>query len=301
LNAPRSPRSSKATRALVLVGVLVALALAGVGLQAVIRASAQDQAAVTPTRAPTLTRVQLPDTAAATHTPPAPTVTPPATATPTPTETPLPAATQTALFLAEPCAHYDQVPADLLVHVDRETGLARDYEPADLATVALADDNVLYRSIQLRRGAHQPLLDLLAAMNAAELKPLVISGYRSYSEQTLAFEKWQQLYPDRAPAISAQPGHSEHQLGTAVDFSTAEMVELYGDFFNVRFSRTAEGQWLLEHAVEYGFTLSYPAEAVEETGYAWEPWHYRYVGDLAAELLARSMTLTAYLRECGQP
>ena len=213
-------------RALLLVGVLAALVLAGLGLQAVRRASDRAQAPLVPTRAPTLTRVQLPVAAATTPASPTATVTPPATPTATPTETPLPAATQTALFLAEPCANYDQVPADLLVHVDRETGLARDYEPPDLATVALAAGNELYRSIPLRRSVHRPLLDLLAAMNAAELKPLVMSGYRSFSEQTLAFEKWQQLYPDRAPEISAQPGHSEHQLGTAVDFSTAEMVEL---------------------------------------------------------------------------
>jgi D-alanyl-D-alanine carboxypeptidase len=115
----------------------------------------------------------------------------------------------------------------------------------------------------------------------------------------LAYDKWLALYPDRVDDISAKPGHSEHQLGTAVDFSTPYMDDLYGDFFNIRFDQTPEGEWLAQQATNYGFTLSYPAWAVEETGYASEPWHYRYVGGLALELKARNLTLTQYLRECG--
>ena len=95
------------------------------------------------------------------------------------------------------------------------------------------------------------------------------------------------------------PGHSEHQLGTVVDFSTPYMDDLYSDFFHINFSQTAEGQWLLRQAAYYGFTLSYPPWAIEQTGYAWEPWHFRYVGSLALELYARNITLTQYLRQCA--
>jgi D-alanyl-D-alanine carboxypeptidase len=146
--------------------------------------------------------------------------------------------------------------------------------------------------------AHQALLDMLDAMNQAGLSTWVMSGFRSYGEQQLAYEKWAQLYPDRAPDISAVPGHSEHQLGLSVDFSTPYMDDLYNDYFHVNFSTTPEGQWLMKQAAYYGFTLSYPSWATQETGYAWEPWHYRYVGILAGELLARNITLTHYLAEC---
>ena len=193
------------------------------------------------------------------------------------------------------------MPAGLLTLVDRQVALERSFEPEDLAEVPLEAANLSYRPVSLRAAVHRPLLAMVAAMNEAGLSVLVISGYRSYTEQALAYEKWQTLYPDRAPEISAVPGHSEHQLGTAVDFSTSYMVDLYGDFFNTRFSRTPEGEWLDQHAVEYGFTLSYPAEATEITGYAWEPWHYRYVGSLAQELAARNTTLTQYLKQCPSP
>ena len=33
-----------------------------------------------------------------------------------------------------------------------------------------------------------------------------------------------------------------------------------------------------EHAHEYGFILRFPKDKVNETGYTYESWHYRYVG-----------------------
>jgi D-alanyl-D-alanine carboxypeptidase len=229
---------------------------------------------------------------------PSPTRTPvPFTPTATPTETPLPAATLTAIYI-EHCSSYDFVPEDLLTYVDRDTALDRDFAPEDLEIVPLDPKNQGFRPIPLRAGVHQPLLDMIDAMNQAGLSVQVVSGYRSYSEQQLAYEKWLDEYPDRAPEISAVPGHSEHQLGTTVDFSTPYMEDLYGDAFHINFFQTPEGQWLSKQAAYYGFTLSYPTWAVEQTGYAWEPWHYRYVGNLARELLQRNITLTEYLQEC---
>jgi zinc D-Ala-D-Ala carboxypeptidase len=146
---------------------------------------------------------------------------------------------------------------------------------------------------------HQALLDMLDAMNQAGLSIWVMSGYRSYGEQELAYEKWEKLYPDRVADISAVPGHSEHQLGLAIDFSTPYMDDLYNDYFHVNFYTTPEGQWLSKQAQYYGFTLSYPEWGTQITGYAWEPWHYRYVGILAQELFKRNITLTQYIQECS--
>lgn len=285
-------------------GLLLVAGLALAGLVALVlsQTTALARPGATPTAPVAPTRVLLPTALATTAPPsPAPSATPDPSRTPTappPSATPQ-AATLTALAVEARCAPSTQVPADWLTLVDREIGLERDFEPADLEEVPLAADNLSYRPVLLRTAVHQPLLDLVEAMNEAGLSGLVMSGYRSYSEQTLAYEKWQALYPDRAPDISAAPGHSEHQLGTAVDFSTAHMLDLYGEFFNVRFNTTPEGEWLLEHAARYGFTLSYPAWGTEQTGYAWEPWHFRYVGPLAQALWERNLTLTEYLRECA--
>jgi D-alanyl-D-alanine carboxypeptidase len=44
----------------------------------------------------------------------------------------------------------------------------------------------------------------------------------------------------------------------------------------------------MDHAREYGFVLAYPSGKEAQTGYQWEPWHFRYVGVENAERLAES-------------
>jgi D-alanyl-D-alanine carboxypeptidase len=285
--------------------IVVGLILAGLLVRAAARTVALAQAAaaqVTLISPTPVIRVVVPPTQAPPTDTPIPSQTPiPPTPTNTPTETPLPAATLTALY-EQNCSLIDRIPGDLLTIVNKDIALPQDYVPADLDIVPLETRNFQYRAVPLRKVAHQALLDMIDAMNQAGLQILVMSGYRSYTDQTLAYEKWLKLYPDRVNDISAQPGHSEHQLGTAVDFSSPRMIELYGDDgFNVSFSEQPEGQWLARQAAYYGFTLSYPADSVTVTGYAWEPWHFRYVGILALELQQRNITLTQYLQECAPP
>ncbi len=87
----------------------------------------------------------------------------------------------------------------------------------------------------------------------------------------------------------AQPGHSEHQLGTAVDLTGASIGYL-GAYTG--FESTKEGIWLAAHAYQYGFTMSYPHETTE---YIFEPWHYRYVGvSLATTLHTLDMSFDEY-------
>ncbi len=284
--------------------IIVGLSLAALILRVTARtlALAQDAGLAATTANPT----SSPAAVVVGNTESPPTATPPLAATlapltPTnavPAATPLPGATPTTVNQAD-CSLYNQVTPDLLTYVGPENALSRDYEPPDLDIVPLDPKNLAFRPIPLRRAAHQALLDMLDSMNQSGLSVWVMSGFRSYGEQQLAYERWATLYPDHAPDISAVPGHSEHQLGTSVDFSTPYMNDLYDDYFNVNFSSTPEGHWLLKQAAYYGFTLSYPSWAIQETGYAWEPWHYRYVGILAGELQARNITLTKYLQECA--
>ena len=68
----------------------------------------------------------------------------------------------------------------------------------------------------------------------------------------------------------APPEHSEHQLGTAVDFTTEKL----GANFSA-FGSDPAYKWLLENAHRYGFILSYPPN---NSYYKFEAWHWRYVG-----------------------
>jgi zinc D-Ala-D-Ala carboxypeptidase len=162
--------------------------------------------------------------------------------------------------------------------VDTNLGLDPNYVPPDLVDTAVAGLNGghLVRSILI------PDLRSLAREARAAGSPLAVqSSFRSHSEQVETFRYWQLTAGHReALKTSARPGHSEHQLGTAIDFrgaanSTAPWA--YRDW-----ARTPAGAWLLANAWRFGFVLSYPRGALERTCYGYEPWHYRYVGRTAA-------------------
>jgi len=105
----------------------------------------------------------------------------------------------------------------------------------------------------------------------------IISAYRSFGTQASLKSGYTVTYGSGANVFSADQGYSEHQLGTTVDWTTPELGAGFSDF-----EETRAYQWLLDHAWQYGFILSYPEENAH---YQFEPWHWRFVGvDLARYL-----------------
>ncbi len=97
---------------------------------------------------------------------------------------------------------------------------------------------------------------------------VVTSGYVSYQEQKQAFEDGE---------TSIKPGQSEKQTGLTVHITVEGLND--SDFY-----KTPQYQWLINHAVEYGFISS------EE-----DPTCYRYVGaDLAPYLVSNNISLKEY-------
>ena len=179
---------------------------------------------------------------------------------------------------------------DLLTAVTLTYGLSPDYAPQDL--IPLSDELPMQVTMgypsEIREVAFGPLVEMIHDMQEEGLQPQILSAYRSYTAQAIAWDKWNELYPERAAIISAPPGYSEHQLGTVVDFGSPELAAIVGQAdieFHTYFYKTSEGIWLAENAHRYGFTLSFPVEAREVTGFYFEPWHFRYVGTEMATLL----------------
>jgi len=120
------------------------------------------------------------------------------------------------------------------------------------------------------------------------------SGFRSYETQNILFNNAMKIDQNNALVALAKPGHSEHQLGTAIDITGASInfVSASG-----KFDKTPESDWLKENAYLYGFIQSYPLGKETTTGYKYEPWHYRYVGiDKAKEIFDSGLTITEYLK-----
>ena len=126
------------------------------------------------------------------------------------------------------------------------------------------------------------LRELLDAAYADGVSTSICSGYRSIETQqrlvdnSVASFRSQGYSYDEALRLTykelAVPGHSEHNLGLAVDFYSSE-TGLTEDF-----AYTPLGKWLKENAHKYGFILRYAKEKEHITGITYEPWHYRYVG-----------------------
>jgi D-alanyl-D-alanine carboxypeptidase len=113
------------------------------------------------------------------------------------------------------------------------------------------------------------------------------SGFRNYKNQQGLYNRTRDTRGLAvAEKLSARPGHSEHQLGLAADFS----VRGQGCVIMVCFGNTEAGKWLAENAHEYGFVLRYPKGYKPITGFQFEPWHFRYVGvELATEMNTRGI------------
>ncbi|MCB9790666.1 D-alanyl-D-alanine carboxypeptidase family protein [Candidatus Nomurabacteria bacterium] len=157
-------------------------------------------------------------------------------------------------------------PSDLDVVVNKKYKLPADYVPSDLVT---------FSGYRLAGRALKPLQNLLQAAKDDGIDLTIVSAYRSYQTQQSTYNYWLQYNGGNqslTDQVSARPGHSEHQLGTAVDFSTPEIGNVVGEAFN----STTAAKWLAENAEKFGFTLSYPEGKEEETGYAYEGWHYRF-------------------------
>lgn len=162
-----------------------------------------------------------------------------------------------------------------LLPATHEEALPENYVPSDL--ISLAAVGVPQRGGQLLRAIVVP--DLATMVEAARqdgVQLWVLSSYRSYGTQAYTYNSYVRAWGQQvADQRSARPGHSQHQLGTAIDFNQ----------LSPGFVGSPEGRWLWDHAHEYGFVFPYTPASVARTGYIFEPWHVRWVGRDLARLM----------------
>ena len=175
--------------------------------------------------------------------------------------------------------------------VDTVLRVPRTYAPPDLVSVSQAG---IAGTGKVRAVLIEDLRAMGEAAAAADAKVGVVSAYRSYQTQQAVFKDWvARLGYDRALQVSARPGHSEHQLGLAIDFdsdppSSSTLAEAW--------ATTKAGRWMKAHAWEFGFVMSYPKGKIDVACYDYEPWHYRYVGrDNAAAIHQAGVTPREWL------
>ena len=158
--------------------------------------------------------------------------------------------------------------------------LDENYKPAGLVTFSR---DYSYED----QKAQRVVVDAFLAMQKAckeqtDAQLMVNSAYRSYQEQIGTHKRNPKGYAARA-------GSSEHQTGFALDITSREHPMRWP------FDKSVEGVWMREHCHEYGFILRYPERQSHIFGFAYEPWHLRYVGkEVAKRIHDEDITFDEY-------
>ncbi len=186
-------------------------------------------------------------------------------------------------------SEYEEVDVskDILLLSNKFHKLPDNYEPEDLENVknwyAYGDNP------QLRKEAYSQFVSMYNAAKEDGQDLIINSAYRSYKYQDDLYAKYLEWYGQKeTDAMAARPGFSEHQTGLSMDIMT------YGAN-STTFEATEEFAWLQKHAHEYGFILRYPKGKEYLTGYEYESWHYRYVGEeVATYIYQHDITFDEY-------
>ncbi len=185
---------------------------------------------------------------------------------PAPTPTPTPEPT------IDPALFTDT--DSLLIVANKKHKLPDGYVPADLVTPDIAQT----AACTMRAPAAEAIAEMARAAEADGVYLKISSAYRGEDYQRTLYNGYSANYgTETADTISSRPGYSDHQTGLAADFVEGD-GSLNGINFNASFETTDSGNWLRDHAHEYGFIMRYPKDKQEITGYAYEPWHFRYIG-----------------------
>lgn len=178
--------------------------------------------------------------------------------------------------------------------INKDNRLPESYVPENLVEIKTRflnyaqDDN-------LESTVAEALNRMFNAAMEDDISLIGVSGYRSYDMQ-------KRLYDTRmikegevqTRSYTAEAGASEHQTGLAIDILSDEYSVLDEGFEN-----TKAFKWLNENCYKYGFIMRYLKGKESITGYNYEPWHFRYIGneEAAMEIMNRGLTFEEYIDE----
>lgn len=176
--------------------------------------------------------------------------------------------------------------SDKLILVNKYNALPKNFEANNLITFS---SNYSYNGQKMEKTAAKNIMALIDDARSKDYTLMVVSGYRTESYQAdLYNNSIKRNGKAHAEIYSARPGHSEHQTGLAVDISNIAGV-IDG------FEKYEVYSWVKENAHKYGFIERYPKGKEFITGYAYEPWHYRYVGiEVATIIYNEQITFEEY-------
>jgi len=174
-----------------------------------------------------------------------------------------------------------------LLLVNKYYYLDETYVPENLVNVS---NWYCYGEHKMVEEAYQAFINMYNKALESDIKLIINSSYRSYEDQENTYNQLKKTYgTERAEQQAARPGHSEHETGLSFDVFTS------GYSTTSEFKNSDAYAWLKEHAHQFGFIERYPEDKEYITGYAFESWHWRYVGkEIAQKIYEEQITLDEY-------
>lgn len=163
----------------------------------------------------------------------------------------------------------------ILFPVDKKRHIPGQFTPPDLISLDAEGFVVNKKGMKVRKAILPQIKKMINDAKNENLNIMISSAFRTYKYQEGLFNRYIKNHgKEEAMRFSAPPGGSQHQLGTVIDLGS----------ISLEFRDTPEGIWMKDNGYKYGFSLSFPEGYEEETGYMYEPWHFRYVSPSGALL-----------------
>lgn len=160
--------------------------------------------------------------------------------------------------------------------------------------------NELNEEVQVEEEAYNNFVLLKKYLKELNINIDIDDSYRSIDRQVELYNYFLkengQEYCDN---YVAAPGYSEHHTGLAIDI----MLKINDKYLREdmdQFNEIKTFEEIHKHLYKYGFILRYPQDKENITGYNYEPWHFRYVGEYPAKIMyENNLCLEEYLNSFG--
>lgn len=176
----------------------------------------------------------------------------------------------------------------LLVLVNKYNHLPKNYKPSDIEYV----DGAYSNKVPMRKITKEAFLKLKeVAKEEGKMNLMPSTAFRDEAFQASLYNKY--VASDgvtAADTYSARPGYSEHQTGLSIDLRNIDLGTTGKRLTDENF------KWLSDNAYRFGFIIRFPKDKEHITGYQFENWHIRYVGeDIAKIIHDEDLTLEEYI------
>ena len=191
---------------------------------------------------------------------------------------------------------YDKIlSSNYMLLVNREHPLPEEYTPTSLV------DTESNPAVRLETAAAIKIQEFINAAKLEGYSCKVITGYRSSSDQESVYNQAYQSEINagytseeaeaRIGLTVAKPGYSEFETGYTVSIAENSTITkeemLQSDLY----------KYISENIYKYGFILRYPEGKQDITGYEFDPFCYRYIGDEGVADGVLTMSHAQYIYE----